>query len=225
LDDGMKQGEIGGGEGWVGEIRFPGVNPMAVPTEGIDLSIVSDHSERMRQGPGGKCVGAVALMENGEGGLVGRILQIEIEAFELGAGEHALVDDNAGAEGGDVEGGRAIGMATVFDLIPTKEKGEFKRVIRKFFGVGPGNKKLFDEGGGECRFLAENPVVDRNHSPTQRNKTPFGNDFLGDFTDVGLGVGVFGWKKEKADPKIAFLIKTMAKFFDLSFKKFEGDLG
>ena len=42
---------------------------------------------------------------------------------------------------------------------------------------------------------------------------------------MGLGVGVFGGKKEKAYSKIALSIQAVTEFFHLPFEKFEGDLG
>jgi len=224
LDDGVEQREIGGGQGRVGKIGFAGMHPVAVPPEGVDLPIMRHHAEGVGQGPSGEGVGAIPLVENGEGGLVGWILQIEVETLELGAGEHALVDDDPGAEGGDIEGGRAIGMATVFDLVEAKEKSQFKGVVREFFGVRPSYEELFDEGGGKGGFFSEDAVVDGNRPPAQGNQTAFRDDFLGDFADVGLGVGVLGREKKESNAQVAFLIKTMPEFFDLSFEKFEGDL-
>jgi hypothetical protein len=88
-------------------------------------------------------------MEDGERGLESRILEIEVEAFELSASQHSLVDDDSGAEGGDIEWRSAVSGTAVFDLVPRQKENHFKSIIREFFGVGSSDKELFDSGGGE----------------------------------------------------------------------------
>lgn len=100
------------------EIGLTGVNPVSVAAECIDLPVVGDHAERVGEGPSGKSVGAIALMKNREGSFIARVLQIEVETLELSAREHSFVDDDARAEGGNVEGGGSIGRAPVLDFIP-----------------------------------------------------------------------------------------------------------
>ena len=113
----MEEGEIGGIETWVREIGFAGMNPITVAANGINFSVVGDHTKGVGEGPSGKGVGAVALMENGQSGFVSGVLEIEVEAFELGACEHAFVNEKAGAEGGNIEGGGTIGSTAVFDFV------------------------------------------------------------------------------------------------------------
>ena len=113
----MEEGEIGGVETWVREIGFAGMDPVTVATNRINFSVVGDHTEGVGERPSRESVRAVALMENGQGGFVGRILEVEVEAFELGTCEHAFVDEKAGAEGGNIEGRGTIGSAAVFDLV------------------------------------------------------------------------------------------------------------
>ena len=113
----MEEGEIGGVETWVREIGFAGMDPVTVAANGINFSVVGDHPEGVGEGPSREGVGAVALMENGQSGFVSGILEVEVEAFELGAREHAFVDEKAGAEGGNIEGRGAIGSTAVFDFV------------------------------------------------------------------------------------------------------------
>ena len=116
-------------------------------------------------------------------------------------------------------------MATVFDLVAAKEKCEFEGIVRKFFGVGPGDEELFDPGGGKGGLFSKNAGVDGNYAPAKGYQSPLGDDFLRNFPDVGLSVGVFGGKKEEANSKISLLVQAVTKFLDLPFKKLEGDLG
>ena len=192
MDNGVKERKIGGVEAWVGEIGFAGMDPVAVPADGINFSVMSDHAEGVGERPGGESVGAVALMENGQSGFVGRILEVEVETFELGAREHAFVNEKAGAEGGDIKRRGAGGGAAVFDFVAGKKEGQFEGVVGKFFSVGAGHEKLFDSWSGGGSFFPQDARVHGDDTPTEGEETAAGDDFFCDPADVGLGVGVFG---------------------------------
>ena len=196
----MEEGEIGGVETWVREIGFTGMDPVTVAANGINFSVMGDHTEGVGEGPSREGVGAVALMENGQSGFVGWILEVEVEAFELGAREHAFVDEKAGAEGGNIEGRGAIGSTAVFDFVAGQKEGKFKGIVGKFFGVGPGDEKLFNAWGGGRGFFSEDAGVNWDNAPTEGEKAAASDDFFGDTADVGLGVGVLGRKKKEAYP-------------------------
>jgi hypothetical protein len=149
LDDGVEKREIGRVEAGMGEIGFAGVNPVTISPKRINFSVVSDHAERVGERPSGESIGAISLVEDGQGGLVSGILKIEIEAFELSTSQHSLVDDDSGAEGGDIEWRSAVCGTSMFDLVPRQKENHFKSIIRKLFRVGPCDKELFDSGGGE----------------------------------------------------------------------------
>ena len=131
------------------EIGFAGVDPVTIAPKRIDFAIVSDHAERVGEWPSGESIGAISLVEDGQGGLVSGILKIEIEAFELSTSQHSLVDDDSGAEGGDIEWRSAVCGTAMFDLVPRQKENHFKSIIRKFFRVGPCYEELFDTRGGE----------------------------------------------------------------------------
>ncbi len=46
---------------------FPGVHLVDVAPQGVDLTVVRDDAEGLRERPGRECIGAVALMDHGEG--------------------------------------------------------------------------------------------------------------------------------------------------------------
>jgi hypothetical protein len=133
LDDGVKEGEVGGVEAGMRKVGFTGVNPVAVSAEGVDFSVVGKHAEGMGERPSREGVRAVALVENRERGFVGGILKIQIKAFELRSREHALVDDDSGTKGRDVKRRGAVGGAAVLDFVAGKKKGEFEVIVREFF--------------------------------------------------------------------------------------------
>lgn len=149
LDDGVQKREIGRVEAGMREIGFAGVNPVTISPKRINFSVVSDHAERVGERPSGESIGAISLVEDGQGGLVSGILKIEVEAFELSASEHAFVNDDSGAKGGDIKWGGAVCGTAVFDFVPSQKENHFKSIIREFFGVGSSDKELFDSGGGE----------------------------------------------------------------------------
>jgi len=221
----VEKGKIGGVETWVREIGFTGMDPVTVAANRINFSVVGDHAEGVGEGPSRESVGAVALMENGQSGFVSGILEVEVETFELGAGEHAFVDEKAGAEGGNIEGRGAIGCAAVFDFVAGQKKGKFKGVVGKFFGVGSGDEKLFDAWGGSSSFFSEDAGVNRDNAPTEGEKAAPSDDFFRDAADVSLGVGVFGGKKEEAHPEIVVLVEAVAEFFDFTPKELGRNLG
>lgn len=225
LNDRVEKRKIGGVEPGMRKVSFPRVNPVAIAAEGIDLAIVGDHTKGVCEGPGGEGVGAVALVKNSEGSFVGGILQIEIKAFELGAGQHPFVDDGAGTEGGNIERRGTIGGATVFDFVSRQEEGHFESIVGKFFGIGPSHKELFDPRSGKGGFFPKDAGIDGDDAPTERDETAAGDDFLGDTANVGLGVLILGWKKEEADPEVSLAVELVAEFFNLSAEEFGGDLG
>ena len=202
----MEEGEIGGVKTWVRKIGFAGMDPVTVATNRINFSVVGDHTEGVGERPSRESVRAVALMENRQGGFVGRILEVEVEAFELGAREHAFVDEKAGAEGGTIEGRGTIGSAAVFDFVAGQKEGKFKGIVGKFLGVGPGDEKLFDAWGGGRGFFSEDARVNRDNAPTEGEEAAASDDFFRDAADMGLGVGVLGGKKEEAHPEIVVLV-------------------
>jgi hypothetical protein len=201
------------------------MDPVTVAANRVNFSVVGDHPEGVGEGPSREGVRAVALMENCQSGFVSGILEVEVEAFELGAGEHAFVDEKAGAEGGNIEGRGTIGRAAVFDFVAGQKEGKFKGIVGKFFGVGPSDEKLFDAWGGGRSFFSEDAGVNRDNAPTEGEEAAASDDFFRDTADVGLGVGVFGRKKEEAYPEVVVLVEAVAEFFDFAPKKFRRNLG
>ena len=207
------------------EIGFTGMDPVTVAANRINFAVVGDHAEGVGEGPSRESVGAVALMENGQSGFVSGILEVEVETFELGAGEHAFVNEKAGAEGGNIEGRGAIGSTAVFDFVAGQKKRKFKGVVGKFFGVGPSDQKLFDAWCGGRSFFSEDARVNGNNPPTEGEEAAACDDLFRDTADVGLGVGVLCGKKEEAHREIVVLVKAVSEFFDFTPKELGRNLG
>jgi hypothetical protein len=73
-------------------IPRPATNLLAVPTDRVDLAVVRDRAERLRQPPDRRGVRGVALVED-RVGHVDRLPEVRIELGEPRAGDQALVDD------------------------------------------------------------------------------------------------------------------------------------
>ena len=62
-----------------------------IAPDGVDFPVVSQGPQRLGPIPRGH-VGGIALVEDGEGGRVGRVGQVRIELRQQAAGTHGLVD-------------------------------------------------------------------------------------------------------------------------------------
>ncbi len=79
--------------------RFEGVQ---VAFEGVDLAIVGEHAEGVRQFPGREGVRRVALVHEGDGGGEVRVGEVRIELLHLGGEEKTLIDDRPGRKRADI---------------------------------------------------------------------------------------------------------------------------
>ncbi len=77
------------------ELALPGPHPVAVALHGVDLAVVGDHPERVRERPGGEGVGREPGVHDGELGREAPVGQVREERLELAGGEHPLVDQGA----------------------------------------------------------------------------------------------------------------------------------
>jgi hypothetical protein len=71
------------------------LHPGTIAEQRVDLAVVRKQSEGLGKLPGGEGVGRVALVIDGQRGLVVRIAQVEEERGQLVRREHALVDQRA----------------------------------------------------------------------------------------------------------------------------------
>ncbi len=85
------------------EQRLAGPHPVAVALDGVDLTVVGHEPVRVGQRPRRERVGAEPGMDQRQSALEPHVEQVGEELRQLGRGEHALVDDRAGAEAGEVD--------------------------------------------------------------------------------------------------------------------------
>src|SRR5439155_885388 len=77
-------------------------HPRTVAGDGVDLAVVREHPERLRETPVRHRVGRVALVEDRELALARLVPQVEVEVGEPRARHQPLVDDGLAGAGRDV---------------------------------------------------------------------------------------------------------------------------
>ncbi len=78
-----------------GEQRLAGPHPVAVAHDRVDLAVVGDEPERVRQRPARERVGGEPRVHDGQRRGDPLVAQVGEELVELVGGEHALVDQRA----------------------------------------------------------------------------------------------------------------------------------
>ena len=94
-------------------------HPVAVAQQRVDLTVMCDRPERLRDPPVGQRVGRVALVKERQRGGGARIGQIRVEAAQLRRDHQPLVDDRARGERDDV------GLADVIGGIALNDGADF----------------------------------------------------------------------------------------------------
>src|SRR5207253_10726336 len=87
------------------QLALEALQRAAVGLDGVDLAVVREHAEGLRQRPVGQGIGRVPAVEDDEVRLQLRIVEVYVVAAELRAGGQRLVDDHARLQRGGVEGG------------------------------------------------------------------------------------------------------------------------
>ena len=89
--------------------RFAGGHPVAVAAQRVDLAVVRDVAVGVRERPRRERVGGepgVHERQRADHALVG---EVRVERLDLGLGQHALVDDRARGQRGEVDVGGVLG--------------------------------------------------------------------------------------------------------------------
>ncbi len=87
----------------IGQPRLVAPHPVGVAADRVDLAVMREHAERLRQSPGREGVGRIALVIDGEARDEARIEQVRIELRQALGQEHALVDDRARRQRAEIQ--------------------------------------------------------------------------------------------------------------------------
>ena len=85
------------------QLALAGAHPVAVALDGVDLAVVRDEPVGVRARPRREGVGGEPRVDEGQLGLEGPVREVGEERLELRGGEHALVDEGARRQRGEVD--------------------------------------------------------------------------------------------------------------------------
>lgn len=149
----------------IGKLRRAGRHPVAIALDGIDLTVVRDIAEWLRHRPGGKCVGAVSLVEEPNRTGVFGLLQIEIERCQIFRQTETLVNDGAAGTRGDVKVVDARSRGGTLDGFAEEHQGALEGGFVLIFGAA--QEELLDLGAGVRRDAAEHRRIHWDDAPAE----------------------------------------------------------
>ncbi|SCE61033.1 hypothetical protein GA0115253_108983 [Streptomyces sp. Termitarium-T10T-6] len=184
-----------------GQLGLAGLHPVAVALDRVDLAVVRDEAVRVGQRPAREGVGGEPGVDQGDRGGEAAVGEVREERLQLPGGEHALVDEGAGGERGEVHPGLTLGTLAQDERLAVQDDAG---------ALAVGNEDLAEGGHGGAGAVAEKFGGDRDVAPAEDLQALLGRDLL-DRAD-GLG-GVVGGEEGDAHGIRAGL------------GKFEGGLG
>ncbi len=139
------------------------LHPIGVAFQRIDLAVMRQHAEGLRQPPSRECVSRIALMEDRKGRNEPFVLQVGIEVGELFRQEHALVDQRARRQRANIEILDGGGANAFLDAPPA----EIKPAVQRFeiFAVARVEHDLLDFRARGVGFLADDRDIHRHLAP------------------------------------------------------------
>ena len=148
------------------------VHPVDVTAQRVDLAVVADHAERMGQTPAWEGVGGEALVNQRQRRHHLRVGQVLVVHAHLIGQQHALVDQGARRQRGDVEVLVRAGRHAVLGLLADDEQLALERVLVGAVGTAT-DEDHADLGFGGLHRLAQARGIDGNVAPAQHD-LPFG---------------------------------------------------
>ena len=188
LEDVVERGGVGLAAG--GDVEAAHLEGVEVALDGVDLAVVREHAERVREVPGGEGVGGVALMdERDRRGEVG-IGEVGIELLHLRREEKSLVDDGARRQRADVGA-----LCRFLDLAADLVEDGFVRAV---------DEELPDARHHSACVVADGVGIGRHLAPRQHAAAVL--------LDRRLDRRLFALAAEKhADAKVAVDAKRLAE--------------
>ena len=117
------------------ELPDAGAEPVAIAPHRIDLAIVAEHAERLRECPGREGVGGKALVIEADRGLEVFVDEIEVK-FLHGRGDHeSFIIDETTAQRGDVKTADQLAVRKVLDLAAAEVELALKGLVIKPLGA------------------------------------------------------------------------------------------
>ena len=162
---------------------FAGANPVEVAAQRVDLAVVTDEAERMREIPRRERVRREALVDHRQRRHHRFVGEVEIEAADLMGEQHALVDDRARRERRDVEL-LAVAERQRLDRVPCPLADDvqlaFERILAARLAAAA-DEHLADDRFDLLRAFGEAFTIRGYIAPAEQNLPFCGNralDFL-----------------------------------------------
>ncbi|MCY1170029.1 hypothetical protein D9M73_100870 [compost metagenome] len=146
-------------------LDFVAEHPVLVAANGVDLTIVRQRAERLRQPPLREGVGRIALMKDRDAALETRIAQIGIEDRQRFGEEQPLIDDRAARQRADVKALNLRGDDTLLDPATDEIQVLFKLGGTLLLGQRAGDHDLFDLGARGEALLPDHRHIDGHLAP------------------------------------------------------------
>ena len=197
-----------------GHARLVALHPVDVAGEGVDLAIVGEHAEGLRQAPRREGVGRVALMVDGEVGDEALVQEVGVEGRQLLGQEHALVDDRAARQRAHVEVGDVLVQDLLLDAPADDEEIGLEGVLVDAAVLA--DHDLLDLGARRVGLLADDVDVDRHLAPAVDGVARLEDLGLDDAAAALLGLEVGLGKEDHADGEalVARLVPGVADMLD-----------
>ena len=203
-----------------GQLPIARLHPIAVADEGVDLAVVGEVAERLRQLPVGQRVGGEALMEQGQGRDRACILEVGVEAVELVRDHQALVDHGAGGHGNDVAVKRALAVGAL-GAAAGQVDGPLEVIALQAGRTH--HEKLFDPGQRLERRGAQDGGIRRNHAPADHLQAAAVSGLLQNGPSGGA-VRLSGRQEGHGDDQIVAVLERAIESRCVLFQQLEGDL-
>ena len=142
---------------------FMALHPVRVALERVDLAIMRQHPERLRQPPLREGVGRIALVIDRKRALEPFVHEVRVEHRHLLGQHHALIDDAAAAQACHVESHDPGRLHRLFDTAADDIKLPLKGFLVQPLGIG--NQDLLDLGAGCVGLLAQTGNIHRHMPP------------------------------------------------------------
>ncbi len=193
--------------------RLTGPHPVLVAVDGVDLTVVGDPPERVRQRPRRERVGREARVHDAQRALHPLVLQVQVERLELRGGEHALVDDGLAGQAGEVHRlaagavlARALGAQLVFGPL-----ADDVGAALELHAVSADDEDLTQGRHGVTRQRTQRRLVERDVAPAQDLQALGFDDLLDGFARQ---LGVAGRLRQECDTGgVAALGRQLEAFF------------
>ena len=185
------------------EHRLARPHPEPVAADGVDLAVVPDQPEGLREAPRREGIGRKTRMHQSDGARKVGALQIGEVVAQLAGGEHPLVDDRPGRETDDVAALLvADGGAGQPELDPLAD--DVEQLFEPLAVVAPHDEKLPDDGLRRRGVGAEDRTVNGNVARRRQTK-PLLLDDLRHQLHEKLLVGAVARQEDHADAVTPFL--------------------